>query len=529
MAREVLIVNEKIMSLSEAIALIRDGDTVAIVSAGLVGYPEYLSAGLVKRFEETGHPRDLTIAAGCGHANPFNLERGDPKLGRKGLIKCYYASHPATSVPIMDMIVNEEIEGYCVPQGIHNQLYRASAAKQPGLLSKIGIGTYIDPRQEGGRLNKKSQREIVRLIEIDGEQWLYYKTFPVNAALIRATTADENGNLTIEEEALKLEILETALAAKAQKGVVIAQVKKLARGGSLSARDVVVPAEIVDAVVLVEDQEKYHMQTNMTYYSPYFSGELMKPIAAAAKPQNVLETDDVICRRAVMELYPGCIVNVGVGIGSGIPTAAEIEGFIDRMTFTLELGTFGGAPTKLPDFGAAICPTSYIAHPNMFDYYHTGSLDIAFLGAAEIDRYGNVNASRMNGRNAGQGGFIDISTTSRKTVFVSYFSAKGLKASVANGKLNIDQEGKIPKLVENVAQITYNGRIAADDGREAVYITERAVFKLTRDGIVLTEIAPGVDIEKDVLANMGFRPKVAEDLKMMDARIFIPGRMGVFD
>ena len=521
--------SEKVMSLKEAIALINDGDTVATVSAGLVGYPEYLSTGLVQRFEETGRPRDLTITAGCGHANPFNLERGDSTLGKKGLIKCYFASHPTTSIPIMDMIVNEEIEGYCIPQGIMNQLYRASAAKQPGLLSRIGMGTYVDPRQEGGRLNKKSMREIVRLIEIDGEEWLYYKTFPVNVALIRATTADENGNLTIEEEALKLEILETALAAKAQKGVVIAQVKKLARSGSLRAKDIVVPGEIVDAVVVAQDLEKYHMQTNMTYYSPYLSGELKKPLAAATKPKNVIETDDVICRRAVMELYPGCIVNIGVGIGSGIPAVAEIEGFIDRMTFTLELGTFGGVPTKLPDFGAAVCPTSFIAHPNMFDYYHTGSLDIAFLGSAEIDREGNVNASRMNGRNAGQGGFIDISTTSKKTVFVSYFSAKGLKASVADGKLNIEQEGKIPKLVEKVAQITYNGRIAADEGREAVYITERAVFKLTRDGIMLTEIAPGVDIEKDVLANMGFMPLVADDLKVMDARIFIPGRMGVFN
>ena len=526
---EGFIMSGKVMSLKEAVALIRDGDTVATVSAGLVGYPEYLATGLVERFEETGHPRDLTITAGCGHANPYNLERGDPKFAKKGLIKCYYASHPTTAIPIMDMIVNEEIEGYCIPQGIHNQLYRASAAKQPGLLSRIGMGTYVDPRQEGGRLNKKSQREIVKLVEIDGEEWLYYKTFPVNVALIRATTADENGNLTIEDEALKLEILETALAAKAQKGVVIAQVKKLARNGSLRAKDIVVPGEIVNAVVVVQDMEKYHMQTNMTYYSPYFSGELKKPLAAEAKPKTVIDTDDVICRRAVMELYPGCIVNIGVGIGSGIPTVAEIEGFIDRMTFTLELGTFGGVPTKLPDFGAAVCPTSFISHPNMFDYYHTGSLDIAFLGSAEIDRDGNVNASKMNGRNAGQGGFIDISTTSKKTVFVSYFSAKGLKASVADGKLKIEQEGKIPKLVDKVAQITYNGRIAADEGREATYITERAVFKLTRDGVMLTEIAPGVDLEKDVLSNMGFRPLVADDLKVMDARIFTPGRMGIFD
>jgi len=519
----------KVKTLREAMELINDGDTVAIVSAGLVGYPEYLSMGLAERFEETGRPRDLTITAGCGHAVPFDSVQGDAKLGKKGLIKCYFASHPMTAVPIMDMIVNEEIEGYCIPQGVLNMLYRASAAKQPGLLSKVGMGTYVDPRQEGGRLNNKSEKEIVRLVEMDGEEWLYYKAFPVNAAFIRATTADENGNLTIEQEALKLEILETALAAKAQKGVVIAQVKKLAKGGSLDPNAVVIPGEIVDAVVVAPEPEKYHRQTLMTYYNPYMSGEMKKPAAAAEKPKDALGLDDVICRRAVMELFPGCIVNIGLGIGSGIPTVAEIEGFLDRMTFTLELGTFGGVPTKLPDFGAAMEPSSFLAHPSMFDYYHTGSLDVAFLGAAEIDKEGNVNVSKMNGRNAGQGGFIDISTTSKKTVFVSYFGAKGLKASVSGGKLCIEQEGQIPKFVERVAQITYNGRIAAEDGREAVYITERAVFKLTKEGLMLTEIAPGVDLENDVIAHMGFRPLVADDMKIMEKRVFIPGRMGVFD
>lgn len=519
----------KVKTLKEAIALINDGDTVAIVAAGMVGYPEYLSVGLEQRFEESGHPRDLTITAGCGHAIPRDLVIGDAKLGKKGLIKCYYASHPMTAVPIMDMIVNEEIEGYCIPQGILNQLYRISAAKQPGLFSKIGMGTYVDPRQEGGRLNKKSQKEIVRLVEMDGEEWLYYKAFPVNAALIRATTADEDGNLTIEEEALKLEILEVALAAKAQNGVVIAQVKRLAKRGTLNSNAVVIPGEIVDAVVVSEEPEKYHKQTLMTYHNPYISGEMKKPLTAAEKPKDVIETDDIICRRAVMELYPGCIVNIGLGIGSGIPTVAEIEGFLDRMTFTLELGTFGGAPTKLPDFGAAMGPTSFLAHPTMFDFYHSGGLDIAYLGSAEIDKYGNVNVSKMGGRNAGQGGFIDISTTSKKTVFVSYFSTKGLKTSVSGGKLNIEQEGQIPKLVDTVDQITYNGKIAIEDGREAVYITERAVFKLTPDGVMLTEIAPGVDLEKDVLAHMGFKPLIADDLKLMDERIFIPGRMGIFD
>jgi propionate CoA-transferase len=519
----------KVMSLQEAVNLVKDGDSVAIASAGMVGYPEYLSQGLADRYSETGSPRDLTIFAGCGHAIPVNDTLGDAKLAAPGLVRRYIGTHPMTAAPIMDRIINEEIEGYCVPQGIHNQLYRASAAKQPGLISKIGLGTYIDPRQEGGRLNKKSQDEIVKLMEVDGEEYLFYKSHPIHVAMIRGTYADEDGNLTIEQEALKLEILEIALAAKAQNGIVIVQVKGVAAKGSIKAKDVVVPAEIVDAVVVAQEPEKNHRQTLATYYNPYLSGELQKPAGSAEKPKEVLSADDVICRRAVKELYPGCVVNIGLGIGAGIGPVAEQEGFLDRMTFTLELGTFGGVPTPVTDFGAAFSPTAYVSHPTMFDYYHAGCLDVCFLGAAEVDKDGNVNVSKMNGRNAGQGGFIDISTTSKKAVFVTYFSAKGMKTTIAGGKLQIDQEGAVPKFVEHVAQITYNGKIAAQDGREAVYITERAVFRLTKDGIMLMEIAAGIDLEKDILANMGFKPLISDNLKVIDERVFLPRRMGVFD
>lgn len=520
----------KIMTLQEAIGLIKDGDTVSISSAGMIGYPEYISRGLVESFEKNGTPKDLTISAGCGHAIPVNNELGDAKFGKPGLLKKYIGSHPMTAAPVMNQIVNEEIEGYCLPQGILNQLYRTSAAKQPGLLSKIGIGTYIDPRQEGGKLNKKSTDDIVKLMEIDGEEWLYYKAYPINVAIIRATTADENGNLTLEHEALKLEVLETAMAAKAQKGIVIAQVKQVVKEGTLKARDVVVPGELVDAIVIAEEPEKYHKQTQVTFYSPFMSGELSKPeLATKAGSSAELSPADVICRRALQELYPGCLVNIGLGIGAGIGAFAEEEGFLDKMTFTLELGTFGGVPTPLSDFGCSISPSSFVAHPSMFDYYHTGSLDVAFLGTAEVDKHGNVNVSKMSGRNAGQGGFIDISSTSKKTVFVTFFTAKGMKASVSDGKLVIDQEGALPKFVDEVAQITYNGEVAVKDGRKAVYITERAVFELTKDGLMLTEIAPGVDLEKDVLGQMKFTPIISDQLKTMDERIFIPGRMGLFD
>ncbi|MDR1246723.1 MAG: hypothetical protein LBK57_06810 [Clostridiales Family XIII bacterium] len=520
----------KVMNAKDAMALVKDGDSVAISSGGLVGYPEFLSAALAERYKTTGRPKNLTVFAGCGHAVPFDPYSGDAKFGHHpGLLKRYFSSHPMPAAPIMDQLVREEIEGYSIPQGILQMLYRASAAKQPGLLSKIGVGTYVDPRQDGGRLNAKSKEEIVSLMEIDGEEWLYYKAQPINVALIRGTTADEDGNLTIEQEALKLEILEIALAAKSQNGIVIAQVKRFAQKGSLRAKDVVVPGELVDAVVVCEEPEKYHRQTKDTYYSPYYSGELRKPAGDIAPFKEELDAEDVICRRALAEMDAGSVVNVGVGIGAGIGLVAEQEGVMDRMTFTLELGTFGGVPTPIKDFGAACNPTSFLSHTNMFDYYHAGRLDICFLGTAEVDRDGNVNVSKIGGRNAGQGGFIDISQTSKKAVYVSYFTAKGLKERIVDGKLVIDCEGSIPKFVNHVAQITYNGQVAAKDGRKAVYITERAVFTLTDKGIMLTEIAPGIDLEKDILARMEFEPLISDSLKTMDSRIFTPGRMGLFD
>ncbi|MDR1571875.1 MAG: acyl CoA:acetate/3-ketoacid CoA transferase [Clostridiales Family XIII bacterium] len=519
----------KIMSAREAVGLIKDGDTVAITSAGMVGYPEYMSKALLECFLETGSPKNLTISAGCGHGLPFDSRLGDSKLGVPGLLKRYIGSHPDVVPPVRAMIFNNEIEGYALPQGILNQLYRCAAAKQAGVLSKIGMGTYIDPRQEGGRLNGISKESLVEFMEIQGEEWLFYKSYPINVAIIRATTADESGNLTIEQEALKLEILEAALAAKASKGTVIAQVKRVAADKSLRPKDVVVPGNIVDAVVVAEEPEENHRQTKGTLYSPHLSGELRRPSGGAARPKPVLAADDVICRRAVFELWPGAVVNIGVGIGAGIGDVADSEGIRDRITFTLELGTFGGVPTPLSDFGAAVNAEAYIAHPSMFDYYHGGGLDITFLGTAQVDRAGNVNVSKFGNRPAGQGGFIDISQTSGKVVFVTYFTAKGFESEIGGGRLNIVKEGQIQKFVDRVEQITFNGAMAAKEGKEAVYVTERAVFRLTGEGLVLTEIAPGADLENDVLRNMGFTPIISGDLKVMDPRIFTPGRMGAFD
>jgi Acyl CoA:acetate/3-ketoacid CoA transferase len=517
----------KIMSVEQAAELVKDGDTVAASSAGIIGYPEYLAQALEKRFLETGSPKNLTVIAGCGHS--AHDERGDSRFGHAGMIKRYIASHPMTTPTLQKMIESDEIEGYSLPQGILNQLYRASAAKQPGLISKIGLGTYIDQRQRGGKLNDITKEDIVELIRLDDEDWLFYKSLPVTVALVRATTADENGNLTIEQEALKLEILETALAAKAQGGVVIAQVKAVAKYGTLNAKDVVVPGELVDAVVIADNPEETHRQTKKTVYSPYLSGELKIPIDHVDYPDGPLSAEDIICRRALFELYPGAVVNVGVGIGAGLGRQADIEGLREKIVFTLELGIFGGTPTPMPDFGAAINAEAYIAHPTMFDFYHGGGLDLAFLGTAQVDKGGNVNVSCIAGHPSGQGGFIDISQTSKKVVFVTFFKTKKFEAMIENGQLKIIREGDIPKFVDQVDQITFNGSMAMESDQEIVYITERAVFKLTNEGLVLTETAPGVRLQEDIIDQMGFVPIISPSLKTMDERIFMPGRMGVFD
>lgn len=518
----------KVMDVHAALDLIKDGDTIAISSASMVGYPEYIVKHLEDRYIETKHPAALTLYAGCGHGNPLGYG-ADDRFGHPGFVKRYVCSHPDVAPNLRKYIESGEIEGYSFPQGVINQLYRCSAAKQPGLLTKIGIGTYIDPRQDGGKLNSITTEDLVELMTLGGEEYLFFKSKPIDVAIFRGTSSDERGNITIEEESLKLEILEIATAAKSSGGKVIVQVKRIVANGSQKAKAVVVPGELVDAVVVCEEPETYHRQTAGTVYSPYMSGELLCPPGSVAKPKQVLTAQDLVCRRAVFELYPGAVVNVGVGIGAAVGAEAAVEGIVNDVTFTLELGAFGGTPQSGVNFGAAINASSYIAHPSMFDFYHGGGLDIAFLGAAEIDAEGNVNVSRFGGRAAGQGGFIDISQTSKKVVFCTYFMAKGFDAVVEDGKLVIKNEGKVRKFVDKVEQITFNGKLSREKGQEVLICSERAVFRLVKDGVMLVEIAPGADLEKDILANMGFKPIVSRNLKVMDSRIFTPGRMGCFD
>jgi len=519
----------KVMSAKDALALIRDGDTLAISSAGTVGYPDYLVKCLEERFLETRHPCGLTLYAGCGHGMPNRPEGGDNRFGHSGFLKRFVGSHPDVVPQMRRFIETNEIEGYVLPQGVMNQLYRCSAARQPGLLTKIGIGTYIDPRQDGGKLNSRTTDDLVSLMEVDGEEYLFYRSKPIDAVIFRATTADEFGNITIEEEAERLENLEMSLAANASKGKVIVQVKRIVEGGTLKAKDVAVPAELVSAVVLCPEQEAYHMQTAGTYYSPFLSGEMRAPKPTPGTAVKPLRPEDIITRRAAFELFPGAVINVGKGVGDGVGDVALLEGVSERLTFTIELGAMGGTPMPKLDFASARNATAYLPHPSMFDFYHGGGLDVTFLGAAQLDREGNVNVSKYGGRAAGQGGFIDISQTSKKIVFCTFFTAKGFEAEVDDEGLRIRKDGAISKFVYAVDQITFNGSLARTMGQEVVICTERCVFRLMKAGIELCEIAPGVDVNKDILERMEFRPIVSEHLKQMDSRIFTPGRMGIFD
>ena len=519
----------KMMEVSDALDLIKDGDAVAISAVGMVGYPEYVVAKLEERFLERKSPRDLTLYAAGGHGG-MGKHACDDRFAHEGLLKRHVCTHPRSVPELRAIIANNGMEGYAMPQGVLNQLYRCTASRQPGLLTKIGMGTYIDPRQEGGKLNEITKEDLVEVVELGGEEWLFYKAPKVDIAIIRGTYADEKGNITIDEEPLKMEMLEVALAAKGCGGKVIAQVKHVVESGSLHAQHVVVPGQIVDAIVVcAEDYELYHRQANPPGYNPFITGEARSPRGAVAQPKAEVTPNDVVCRRAVFDLFPGAIINLGVGFGSGAGQVAAIEGIEDKLNFTLELGAFGGVPLSGGGFGVSMNPESFVSPPTMFDFYHGENLDVAVLGAAEVDKEGNVNVSRFAGLPDGQGGFIDISTSAKKVLFCTHLVAKGFKGEVADGALRILEEGQVKKFVDKVEQITYCGKKAIEAGHEAYFITERAVFKLEQEGLTLIEIAPGVDLDKDILRQMDFAPIISKDLKRMDERIFRPGRMGCFD
>lgn len=504
---------DKVVSLEDAVAVISDNDTICVSGFVGIGTPEALVRGLAERFAEQQEPKDISLlfAAAPGDGK----DRGLNRLAQQGLVKRAIGGHWSLVPKLGKMAVENQIAAYNLPLGCISQLYREIAGGKPGMFSKVGLNTFVDPRQLGGAINDASTEHLVELKNLDGEEWLFYKSIPIDVAFIRGTTADRLGNITMEREALTLDMLSIAQAAKNSGGLVIAQVERLAAAGSMNPREVIVPANLVDCVVVAEPED--HRQTYDTQYSHAFTGR-MKGVVDELPPMPFSDRK-IIARRAAMELPINGVVNLGIGMPEGVGTVANEENILDHITLTTEAGVLGGVPQSGLDFGAAINADAVIQTNQQFDFYDGGGLDMACLGMAEVDQHGNVNVSRFKDRFAGAGGFINISQNARKLVFVGTFTARGLRVECADSKLSIACEGSMPKFIENVEQITFNGQYAAQKGQDVQYVTERCVFRLTTEGLELSEVAPGIDIERDILAHMAFKP-IVRNPKLMKSELF---------
>jgi propionate CoA-transferase len=512
----------KIVSAQAAIAIIRDDDVLATTGYGGNGVPEHLLAALEQRFLETGGPKNLTLVHSTGQGDTAG--KGLDRFAHRGFLKRLIGGYYGLSPKLADMAIDNQFEAYNFPEGCMLQLYREIGAGKPGTLSKVGLGTYIDPRLDGGRMNDITNEDLVEVVNLHGQEWLFFRSFPFNVVFIRGTTADTNGNISIERESLVLEDLALAMAAKNSGGYVICQVERIAEAGSLPSRQIRIPGIMVDCVVL--SSPEHHMQNFGSHYNAAFSGELRVP-AQSVQPMALNERK-VIARRCATELRANSVINLGIGMPEGIASVCNEERIYRYITLTADAGVVGGVPSSGLDFGAAINADAVLDHISAFDFIDGGGLDIAFLGMAQADRHGNVNASKFGRRITGCGGFINISQNSRKVVFVGTFRAGGLRVGIENGQLQILQEGKASKFVDAVEQITFSGKVAVQRSQPVLFVTERCVFSLTDAGMTLLEVAPGIDIDKDILAGMDFAP-IVDEPRLMDSRLFMPQVMGLKD
>ena len=505
----------KVISADEAIALIGEGDVVTTTGFVQSCIPEALHAALEKRYVETGAPRNLTLIMCAGAGDSKGLGTG--RLHHEGLLNRVIAANFGRMPKVAAAAQANKILGYNLPQGVISQLYRACASGQPGLFSKVGLHTYVDPRLGGGKVNGVTTDDIVKLVEVEGEEWLFYKATPINVAFIRGTSADPFGNVSMERESLLLDNLAQAMAAHNNGGIVIAQVERIVAEGSIPPKDVKIPGVLVDCVVVASEPEHHRMNYGVMY-DPALAGEIRIPVENM--PKMTLDARKIIARRAAFELPPNGVINLGVGAPDGVAAVANEEKVTPYITMTTEAGAVGGVLAGGSSFGSSANAHSVIDQNQMFDFYDGGGLDMTCLGMAECDEEGNVNTSRFGGRLNGCGGFINISQNARAVVYAGTFTVGGLEVAVENGELKIVREGRSRKFVKKVEQVTFSGHYAQSRNQPVIYVTERCVFQLTPGGLELIEVAPGIDIARDILAHMDFKPIINKPVPM-DRRIFV--------
>ncbi len=515
--------SNKIITPEQAAALVKDGMTLAI--SGFIGFgvPEELLVALQKRFKETGSPKALTLfhTAAVGDTKT----RGANHMGEEGLLAKLYCAHIGLEPALNKLTVENKMATYMVPQGVTSHMLRAIAGKKVGVLTHVGLKTFADPRLEGCKMNDKAKAagDIVELVTVAGKEQLLYRSFPIDICFIKGSYVDEDGNVTLHREAAVPDQLEMAAATRNSGGIVIVQAEKIVARNSFKPHDVKVHGFMVDYIV--QGSPEHTFQAYDHPYNPEWSGEVRVPLSAI-KP-GPLNERKVIGRRGAMELKAGMLVNLGIGIPDQVAVVAAEEGLSDKITLSIESGILGGVPLGGLETGGAVNAVAMYKQPDIFDIYDGGGIDLTCLGAAQIDAAGNVNVSKFGGRAVGPGGFINISQNAKKVCFCGAFVAGKMELEIKNGKLHIMKDGSGKKFVNTLEQVTFSGEYARETGQEVLYLTERAVFQVTDKGLTLTEIAPGVDLEKHILAHMEFRPHIAENLKEMDARIFLDAPMGL--